>query len=67
MFCLGIDSGSKSTKSLVLDTASSDVVALARRNYGTIEGLPPGHVEQDPATWIDAAKSRQSVLSDLQR
>ena len=57
MLCLGIDSGSESTKSLVLDAASGDVVALAQCNYGTIEGLPPGHVEQDPATWIDAAKT----------
>ncbi len=43
MLCLGIDSGTKSTKSLVLDVESGEVIALAQRNYGTLEGLPPGH------------------------
>ncbi|MEO6971053.1 MAG: FGGY family carbohydrate kinase [Chthoniobacterales bacterium] len=57
MLCLGIDSGTKSTKSLVLDTESGEVVALAQRAYGTIEGLPPGHVEQDARTWIEAAEA----------
>ena len=57
MLCLGIDSGTKSTKALILDTESGEVVALAQRNYGTIEGLPSGHVEQDPATWIEAAET----------
>ncbi len=55
MLCLGIDSGTKSTKTLVLDIESGKVVALAQRPYGTIEGLPAGHVEQDPKIWIDAA------------
>ncbi|MEO8043446.1 MAG: xylulokinase, partial [Spartobacteria bacterium] len=55
MLCLGIDSGTKSTKTLVLDIESGEVIALAQRPYGTIQGLPPGHVEQDPKTWIDAA------------
>ncbi len=55
MLCLGIDSGTKSTKTLVLDIESGEVVAHAQRTYGTIAGLPPGHVEQDPKTWIDAA------------
>ncbi len=55
MLCLGIDSGTKSTKTLVLDIESGEVVALAQRAYGTIPDLPPGHVEQDPKIWIDAA------------
>ena len=56
MLCLGIDSGTKSTRALVLDIESGAVLALAQETYGTIEGLPPGHVEQDPQTWIDAAE-----------
>jgi len=44
MICLGIDSGTKSTKALVLDIESGEVLALAQRSYGTIEGLAPGHV-----------------------
>jgi xylulokinase len=55
MLCLGIDSGTRSTKTLALDIESGEVVALAQRNYGTIEGLPPGHVEQEPKTWMEAA------------
>ena len=57
MLSLGIDSGTRSTKAIVLDLESGEVVALAQRAYGTIEGLPPGHVEQDPQTWIDAAET----------
>ncbi len=56
MLCLGIDSGTKSTKALVLDIESGKVLAQAQESYGTIADLPPGHVEQDPQTWIDAAE-----------
>ncbi len=56
MLCLGIDSGTRSTKALVLDIESGEVLALAQRSYGTIEGLPPGHVEQEPRLWIEAAE-----------
>jgi ribulose kinase len=38
MLCLGIDSGPGSTKALVLDIESGEFIALAQRNYGTIEG-----------------------------
>jgi xylulokinase len=57
MLCLGIDSGTKSTKCLVLDLEAGEVLALARQTYGTIEKLPAGHVEQDPQIWIDAAET----------
>jgi xylulokinase len=57
MLSLGIDSGTRRTKAIVLDLESGDVIALAQRPYGTIEGLPPGHVEQDPQTWIDATET----------
>ena len=55
MLCLGIDSGTGSTKALVLDIESGEFIALAQPNYGTIEGLPPEHVEQEPKTWAEAA------------
>ena len=54
MITLGIDCGTQSTKTLALDTDSGEVLALAARNYDLIPGLPPGHAEQDPATWIAA-------------
>lgn len=57
MLSLGIDSGTRSTRALILDIESGKVLAFAQRAYGTIEGLPPGHVEQDPHIWIDAAES----------
>jgi xylulokinase len=57
MLCLGIDSGTKSTRTLVLDVESGKVIAFAQQPYGIIEGLPPGHVEQDPHTWIEAAET----------
>ncbi len=56
MLCLGIDSGTKSTKTLVLDIESGEVLALAQETYGTIADLPAGHVEQDPQLWIEAAE-----------
>ena len=57
MLALGIDSGTKSTKTLVLDIESGKVLALGQQAYGTIEGLPLGHVEQDPQTWVDAVET----------
>ena len=57
MICLGIDSGTTSTKTLALDVDSGKVLALAQQGYGAIEGLPHGHVEQEPHTWVDAAKT----------
>jgi xylulokinase len=56
MLTLGIDSGTKSTRALVLDVESGKVIAFAQENYGIIDGLPRGHVEQDPRTWIEAAE-----------
>jgi xylulokinase len=53
-FFLGIDSGTQSTKAIVLDLESGRIVASAHRKYGLIEGLPPGHLEQHPAEWIKA-------------
>jgi xylulokinase len=54
MLCLGIDSGTKSTRALLLDMDSGQVVALAQQTYETIAGSPRGQVEQSPQTWIDA-------------
>jgi xylulokinase len=54
MLCLGIDSGTTSTKTLVLDIESGKVLASAQSFYETIPDLPHGHVEQAPQTWIEA-------------
>lgn len=55
MLFLEIDSGTKSTKALVLDIGSGEVIALAQRNYGAIAVLPPKHVEQEPKACTGAA------------
>jgi xylulokinase len=54
MLTLGIDSGTQSTRTLVLDSVTGQVLASAQRTYGLIPGLPPGHMEQDPRVWINA-------------
>ena len=54
MITLGIDSGTQSTKCIALDMESGKIVASASQSYGMIEGLPPGHLEQEPQAWLDA-------------
>lgn len=54
MLTLGIDSGTQSTKTIVLDVESGAILASAQRAYEMIGGLPPGHLEQDPRVWIHA-------------
>ncbi|MGA2175240.1 MAG: xylulokinase [Verrucomicrobiota bacterium] len=52
---LGIDSGTQSTKVLVVNARDGAVVGEAARAYDLIPGLPPGAKEQHPRTWRDAA------------
>jgi xylulokinase len=54
MIYLGIDCGTQSTKTIALDAESGQVLATAVKNYEVISGLPPGHMEQDPSTWVEA-------------
>src|SRR3989441_11847162 len=51
---LGIDSGTQSTKVLVVDARDGKVLASAAQEYELIPGLPPGAKEQHPHTWRDA-------------
>jgi xylulokinase len=52
---LGVDSGTQSTKVLVVNARDGSVVAQAARAYGLIPGLPPGAKEQHPRAWRAAA------------
>ena len=52
---IGVDSGTQSTKALVVNARDGPVVGKASRAYGLIPGLPPGAKEQHPRTWRDAA------------
>ncbi|HYZ74103.1 MAG TPA: xylulokinase [Chthoniobacterales bacterium] len=54
MVYIGIDSGTQSTKSIVVDAESGEILASAQQKYDLIPNLPPGHMEQDPQEWIDA-------------
>ncbi|HZI77322.1 MAG TPA: FGGY family carbohydrate kinase, partial [Gemmatimonadales bacterium] len=52
---IGIDSGTQSTKVLVIDARNGKVVGSASRTYDLIPDLPPGAKEQHPHLWRDAA------------
>jgi xylulokinase len=56
-YFIGIDSGTQSTKTILLDAESGEVVASASASYDLIEGLPAGHKEQHPSEWIAAIKT----------
>ncbi|MFI5356181.1 MAG: xylulokinase [Opitutales bacterium] len=51
---IGIDSGTQSTKAIVLDLATRQVVAEARAPHTLIAGRPAGHMEQRPQEWLTA-------------
>jgi xylulokinase len=51
---IGIDSGTQSTKVLVVDARTGKVLSTAAQAYDLIPGLPPGAKEQHPRTWRQA-------------
>ena len=62
-YFIGIDSGTQSTKTILLNADTGQVVASASKHYELIEGLPAGHKEQQPAEWISAVQGTiQEVL-----
>jgi xylulokinase len=52
-FFLGVDLGTQSLKALLLDPHKG-VLASVAEPLSVLPGLPPGHVEQDPAAWLAA-------------
>jgi xylulokinase len=54
---IGIDSGTQSTKTLVVDSRDGKVLASATQEYELLPGLPPGAKEQHPHTWREATAS----------
>jgi xylulokinase len=62
-YFIGIDSGTQSTKAIVLDAESGKVVASASAPYDLIPDLPAGHKEQHPSEWIAAVKA--TILAAL--
>ena len=60
---LGIDSGTQSTKVLVMDANTGNVLGTGAQAYDLIPNLPPGAKEQHPHTWRDAtAKGIRQAL-----
>ncbi|MCP5517524.1 MAG: xylulokinase [Verrucomicrobiales bacterium] len=51
---IGIDSGTQSTKVVVLDATRKRLVGAGSQAYDLLPGLPPGAKEQHPHTWRDA-------------
>lgn len=64
MFYLGIDSGTQSTKTILLDVDSGEIIATGQQSYDLIAGLPPGHLEQHPQDWLAAVEA--SILQCLE-
>ena len=63
-YFLGIDSGTQSTKTILLDAASGEVVASASQAYELIEGLPPGPI-CNPGKAAIAAALAPAASDDL--
>jgi D-xylulose kinase len=60
---IGVDSGTQSTKALVVDAKNGRVLGSSSVVYDLIPKLPPGAKEQHPKTWRDAtAKAIRQAL-----
>ncbi|MBX3731725.1 MAG: xylulokinase [Verrucomicrobiae bacterium] len=60
---VGIDSGTQSTKALVVEARNGRVLGEGGSRYDLIPGLPPGAKEQHPQTWREATvKAVRSAL-----
>ncbi len=65
-YFVGVDCGSQGTKAVVVDGMDGKVVGSGYVGYGLIEGLPAGHREQHPSTWVEAMiKSVRDALSEV--
>ncbi|MCW4050986.1 MAG: xylulokinase [Candidatus Bathyarchaeota archaeon] len=52
-YYIGVDSGTQSTKTVIID-GEGTVLGKSTKEYGLIQGLPLGHMEQHPETWAKA-------------
>src|SRR5438045_1085210 len=60
---IGVDSGTQSTKVLVVDAQTGKVLGSASEGYDLIPNLPPGAKEQEPEVWRAAtAKAMRKAL-----
>jgi D-xylulose kinase len=61
---LGIDSGTQSTKAIVLDLTTGRILGTGRAPHQLVTGLPAGHMEQHPQEWVTAME--QAIEEALQ-
>ncbi len=54
---IGIDSGTQSTKALVMDAKDGKVLGNGAAGYDLIPNLGPGAKEQHPHSWVEATAS----------
>lgn len=54
---VGVDSGTQSTKVLVVDGDTGRVLARGSAEHALVPGLPAGHLEQHPRDWFAALES----------
>ncbi|MHB8055198.1 MAG: xylulokinase [Candidatus Aminicenantales bacterium] len=72
-YVIGVDSGTQSTKVVIVETESGRIVGRGRAPHALVSDLPRGAVEQDPAVWISALKIAlkdaltEAALPDLKR
>jgi xylulokinase len=64
-FVIGVDSGTQSTKTLILDAGNGAVRGSASAPHEMLPPLLPGQKEQDPEGWIHAVS--QTIEEALQR
>lgn len=57
VIALGIDCGTQSLETVALHGRTGEVFSSSQQSYGLIEGLPPGHLEQDPEMWWSALQA----------
>ena len=50
----GVDSGTQSTKVVLVDSATGGVIGRGAAPHELIADLPPGHAEQHPQSWFEA-------------
>jgi xylulokinase len=63
-YFIGIDSGTQSTKAILLNANTGQVLASASKHYDLIEGLPAGHKEQKPAEWLAAVRETINAVME---
>jgi xylulokinase len=62
---IGVDSGTQSTKALVVDAKSGKVLGAGAAAYNLIPNLPPGAKEQHPRDWVAATRTAiQTALKE---